>query len=294
MNNKISKILSEVITECECDTRIESGIFDLYNADHLVIMVEHLAQRGISEEISEEILETSLFDEGKYPERQAYNKEGWLVTFPSKEYRDAAIKKRTHFGSDPTHGKGGMNLYYKKKGKKKRQKVQTTTTTQSQGEKPTTAAPQQKPQTQPQVAKQGDSSKTLKTPQQQAQPTDVEDTDFDSRDDDLERYIAAKSGGKFKSKYSQPTQTTQPSTEPSKPAEAPAIDVPVVTAPPKQYSEVSKKFASQKRWVATPYDEYHDAEGNVVAVVGLSGEIVPVKNTDREEYKIFAEKNMPL
>lgn len=294
MNSKISNIISEVVSECECDHRIETGIFNLYNADHLVVLVEYLAKRGMSEDDSEEILETSLFDEGKYPERQAYNKEGWLVTFPSKEYRDAAIKKRTHFSSDPTHGKGGMNLYYKKKGKQKRQKAQVTTTTQSQDEKPTAAAPRQKPQSQPQVAKQGDSSKTSKATQQQAQPTDVEDTDFDSRDDDLERYIAAKSGGKFKSKYSQPTQTTQPSTEPSKPAEAPAIDVPVVTTPPKQYSEVSKKFASQKRWVATPYDEYHDAEGNVVAVVGLSGEIVPVKNTDREEYKIFAEKNMPI
>jgi hypothetical protein len=28
-------------------------------------------------------------------------------------------------------------------------------------------------------------------------------------------------------------------------------------------------------------------------VVGLTGEVVPVKNVHREEYKLFAEKNMP-
>jgi len=28
-------------------------------------------------------------------------------------------------------------------------------------------------------------------------------------------------------------------------------------------------------------------------VVGLSGEVVPIRNNDREEYKIFAEKIIP-
>ena len=111
MNKNTSKIIENLITECECDARIENGVLDLYNTDHLIVLSEHMANLGISEsEIEEFIIETGVL-EGKYPERQAYNKEGWLVTFPSKEYRDAAIKKRTHFGSDPTHGKGGMNEF---------------------------------------------------------------------------------------------------------------------------------------------------------------------------------------
>lgn len=289
MNNKILKILSEVITECECDTRIESGIFDLYNADHLVIMVEHLAQRGISEEISEEILETSLFDEGKYPERQAYNKDGWLVTFPSKEYRDAAIKKKTHFSSDPTHGRGGMNLYYKKKGKQKRQKSQSVSTTQQTTEKPKAVAPvQQKPQT---TSQQKQEVPSVDVPtQKQPEPEAVDDTDFDSRDDELEKYIATKSGGKFKSKYSPEGSGTEP-TQGAAPTPAPEIDVPVITTPTEEYAAVSKRFATQKRWISTEYGEYRDAEGNPVAVVGLSGEVVPIRSNDREEYKIFAEKS---
>ena len=294
MNKNTSKIIEELITECECDVRIENGILDLYNTDHLIVLSEHMTNLGISEnEIEEFITETGVV-EGKYPERQAYNKEGWLVTFPSKEYRDAAIKKRTHFSSDPTHGKGGMNLYYKKKGKQKRQTQQATTTTQPSASQKQQAPAQAAPATEPVATKK-------RTPEQEKAYRDaVSRQAFPSKsqDDALMSYIGSKNKNFKRGATQEPSTTPQtekptaPDSEPS--STAPAIDVPVVTAPPKQYSEVSKKFASQKRWVATPYDEYHDAEGNVVAVVGLSGEIVPVKNTDREEYKIFAEKNMPL
>ena len=293
MNKNTSKIIEELITECECDVRIENGILDLYNTDHLIVLSEHMTNLGISEnEIEEFITETGVV-EGKYPERQAYNKEGWLVTFPSKEYRDAAIKKRTHFSSDPTHGKGGMNLYYKKKGKQKRQTQQATTTTQPSAPQKQQAPAQAAPATEPVATKK-------RTPEQEKAYRDaVSRQAFPSKsqDDALMSYIGSKNKNFKRGTTQEPSTTPQtekptaPDSEPS--STAPAIDVPVVTAPPKQYSEVSKKFASQKRWVATPYDEYHDAEGNVVAVVGLSGEIVPVKNTDREEYKIFAEKNMP-
>ena len=38
----------------------------------------------------------------KYPERQAYNAKGILVTFPTPEYKADAIKRGTHFEEDPT------------------------------------------------------------------------------------------------------------------------------------------------------------------------------------------------
>ena len=288
----IDKFISEIITESALDQRISDGLINLKNIEHIQVVAEVLYDRGVDEEIINEFIQ-QFVDEGKYPERQAYNKEGWLVTFPSKEYRDAAIKKRTHFGSDPTHGKGGMNLYYKKKGKQKRQTQQAPTVTEPK-----------EPSAQPKQQSKAKASPTGKIP-----TTDTPKNGYKSKTDtvgaapstespeqEFERLSAEEEDGveeKPKINTGQKSPQKDTSTLSSKPAEAPAIDVPVVTTPPKQYSEVSKKFASQKRWVPTPYDEYHDAEGNVVAVVGLSGEIVPVKNTDREEYKIFAEKNMP-
>jgi hypothetical protein len=289
---KERKLFEQIVSELEC-AKIESGIFDVYNPDHLILFVEHMVEFGMSEMAAEQYLEMAL-EEGKYPDRQAFNKEGWLVTFPSKGYRDAAIKKGTHSISDPTHGKGGMNLYYKRKGKQRRQKTQDTSTVQAPEEAP--KAPVYKQKTQPPAVKQKQQATGTDSSQQPKPDEDQEDTDYASRDDDLEKYIANLSGNKFKSKYSKPTDTTATTqnaqADQTGAAPAPAIDVPVITTPAPQYANVSKKFATKKGWKAEPYGEYRDAEGNPVAVVGLSGEVVPIRNNDREEYKIFAEKEM--
>ena len=188
-----------------------------------------------------------------------------------------------------------MNLYYKKKGKQKRQTQQAATSTEPAAPQKQTAPAQTTPAPEPPSVKR-------RSPDQEKAYRDAvsrQKIPSKSQDDALMSYIGSKNKNFKRSGAQQPTTSTQPTqvatsdATPSQTTAAPSIDVPVVTAPPKQYAEVSKKFAEQKRWMATPYDEYHDAEGNVSAVVGLSGEIVPVKNTDREEYKIFAEKNMP-
>ena len=294
MKNEIEKLIENVILDCESDDRISSGVFDIHNADHLAVFVERSVRFGLTEEIAENLLDTAMFAEGKHPDRQAYNKEGWLVTFPSKEYRDAAIKKGTHAISDPTHGKGGMNLYYKRKGKQKRQTAQATTSVDQQvntGQTVKQPASVAQPINQ-KTAQTGTSADTSKDSKSTSQAPD-EDLDVDSRSDALLKYAAKKLGPTYKGKYSQEPSSEAPAA-PAVPAsaEAPAIDVPVVTTPPEQYSSISKKFADKKGWKAEPYGEYRDAEGNTVAVVGLSGEVVPVKSVDRDEYKIFAEKNM--
>jgi hypothetical protein len=295
MKNEIEKLIENVILDCESDDRISSGVFDIHNADHLAVFVERSVRFGLTEEIAENLLDTAMFAEGKYPDRQAYNKEGWLVTFPSKEYRDAAIKRGTHAISDPTHGKGGMNLYYKRKGKQRRQTAQATTSVDQQvntGQKAKQPAPVTKPINQ-KSTKTGSPKDTPKDSKPKSQAPE-EDLDVDSRSDALLKYAAKNLGPTYKGKYSQePSSETPeaPKPEAPAPAEAPAIDVPVVTTPPEQYSSVSKNFATKKGWRAEPYGEYRDAEGNTVAVVGLSGEVVPVKSVDRDEYKLFAEKN---
>jgi len=284
MNNFIDNI----ITEASLDARIPDGMVDLKNTEHLQVVAEAMYDACGDEKIVNEFVQ-AFMEEGKHPERQAYNKDGWLVTFPSAEYKQKAIKKGTHFSSDPTHGKGGMNLYYKKRGKQKRQTQQAVSATQQVEPATGKPTPQKKPATAP-----------------QAKPTTAGGAEDSATRSARLASLTAKSGAS-KEPSQAPEQAPADTTEPSsataaapadkqaatKPAEVPAIDVPVVTTPPDQYASVSKKFASQKGWTSTPYGEYRDAEGNPVAVTGLTGEVVPIRSNDREEYKIFAEKNMP-
>jgi hypothetical protein len=284
----IENFISSIISEASLDNRIPDGIVDINNVSHIMVLAEIVYDRCGDEEVVNEFLE-SMIGEGKYPERQAFNKDGWLVTFPSKEYRDAALKKGTHSVSDPTHGKGGMNLYYKKKGKQKRQTQQSTSTVQSTDKSTAPVAKQQALSTTP-VDKNAE-------PQSQKQPTQpdtksaIYSTVVDDEVDDgpktpvVKPTMAKKPSPKPEE---QPTRSEEPSTEPTQ--QAPEIDVPVVTTPPEQYSSVSKKFAEKKGWRSELYGEYIDREGNTVAVVGMSGEIVPIRSIDRDEYKLFAEK----
>lgn len=92
-----------IINDICCDNRIKNGIFRLDNEDHVFILQEYLEKAGYS--IEEIVSKTAkLFEEGRFPERQAYNKDGILVTFPNKEYRDRAVDKGTHFAENPKKG----------------------------------------------------------------------------------------------------------------------------------------------------------------------------------------------
>ncbi len=89
-----------LVNEICCDGRIKNGTFDLKNEDHVFILQEYLEKYGY--DINEVVDKTAgLFEAGRFPERQAYNKDGILVTFPSKEYRDRAVNKGTHFAENP-------------------------------------------------------------------------------------------------------------------------------------------------------------------------------------------------
>jgi hypothetical protein len=48
--------------------------------------------------------------EGKYPERQAYNAKGILVTFPNPEYKTAALARGTHFEVDPKKAQSNIEF----------------------------------------------------------------------------------------------------------------------------------------------------------------------------------------
>lgn len=91
-----SKLLDDIC----CDERVKNGIPNLEDPDFCFIMQEYLIKSGINE--SEVVDKTSsLFEAGRFPERQAYNKDGLLVTFPTKDHRDRAVDKGTHFAENP-------------------------------------------------------------------------------------------------------------------------------------------------------------------------------------------------
>jgi hypothetical protein len=297
MKNKITTLIDTILTESALDPRIESGIFDIHNIEHMQIMAEHMTAQGIDAAIISEVINELVVDEGKYPERQAYNKDGWLVTFPSAEYKQRAIKKGTHYGSDPTHGKGGMHLYYKGKGKQKRQTQQTVTSTGT--EKPVQNVPVT-PTTQPNavtnpeiVPTASDKSTEPKKKANKPATTEPEEytDDYTSADDAADEEKAAQAFGDFWAKNKQPV--AQPVSTQQVPPAPQSIAAPAIPAIPiaPDFTKPSKKFALDKGWKSTPYGEWRDRLGNTVAVTGLSGEVVPLKNTDREELKIASEKN---
>lgn len=286
--NTNTNYIDSIINEAALDPRVDSGIVDLNNPIHVRVVAETMYDYCKDETLVNEFVK-KFVEEGKYPDRQAYNKEGWLVTFPSKQYRDAAIKKGTHSIADPTHGKGGMNLYYKKKGKQQRQTQQDTTVTNEPAQ-PATANPASP---QPDSANPPANNPSSAPDDETAGMTPEEAAEFNKaigaapEDSDAPQKEPAPSnsdstlppaGGEEK-----PTAPAAPAA-PEKPA-APAAP------PPPSHAELSKKFASSKGWSPTPYGDWRDAQGGVAAVESqLSHEVVPVKAVDRDELKIYVEK----
>jgi hypothetical protein len=288
------------------DPRNESGLFDNNNPQHNEILREHFKKNlceafGTDPRIDGE--PCMLDEEGKHPDRQAYNKEGWLVTFPSKEYKDKAIKKGTHFASDPTHGKGGMNLYYKKKGKQQRQKQQDVSSTDQRDDvEPTTTekpsqqnqSPQQQNQTpqdqQNATPKKDDSGPTDSTPQQDQSGPKSSDKPLSDEEaqaeEEADRAEAARSssGGESTDGEDEQSQLNggQSGGQPQKPQQPPA---------PK-FAPITLEFASSKGWSSTPYGDWKSKEGEVVAVTSLSGEVTPIQSVLRDELKLFVQKKL--
>ena len=103
MKNIVEKIISEV----SLDERITDGIFTIENNDHMEVLRDYLNNKGIEKSVVTEFCNGVL--EGKYPERQAYNVNGILVTFPTPEYKQRALQRKTHFEKDPT--KAAPNVF---------------------------------------------------------------------------------------------------------------------------------------------------------------------------------------
>jgi len=94
--NLIEKILSDV----SLDPKVKNGMFSVENNDHMDVLRSYLVKRGLNE--CDVIEFCNRVVEGKYPERQAFNTNGILVTFPTPEYKQRALQRGTHFEEDPS------------------------------------------------------------------------------------------------------------------------------------------------------------------------------------------------
>lgn len=96
----MKEIYNKVLEAVAIDPRLDTGIFDVLNNDHLSIFREYLVKEGVAEETAI-AASNKLAEAGRFPERQAYNKDGLLVTFPSPEHKQRAIARGTHFEKNP-------------------------------------------------------------------------------------------------------------------------------------------------------------------------------------------------
>lgn len=103
----MSKLLDKIINEVALDPKVKDGMFNIEENDHMEALRDYLTKKGIDEDSVKTFSNKVL--EGKYPERQAYNAKGILVTFPTPEYKKEAIARGTHFEEDPT--KQASNLF---------------------------------------------------------------------------------------------------------------------------------------------------------------------------------------
>ena len=290
---KLTDIIYESIVDVCLSNVVENGIFDPHETSHLHSLIERLENVGLDEKTICEAI-NALTKEGKYPDRQAFNKEGWLVTFPTPEHRAAAIKKRTHFSSDPTHGQGGMNLYYKKKGKQSRQKQQGSSEVGADGEDVQQAKPAGEPDAAPADPAADDQGGEL--------PASGGGDGAAQQSGGQQGGSAPSSGGEGGSLPAADNSGGADAADSGEGAEkaAGAGDQPPASGDataqaPKtpDYVEISKRFALEKKWTSTPYGDWNDVKGQLAAVTALDDQVVPIRFTDREELKSRVAKQEP-
>jgi hypothetical protein len=103
----MSRLIDQILNEVCLDERIQDGIFDMSNNSHMDALRESMSDKfGISLNDCTSLHNKML--EGKYPERQAYNKDGLLVTFPTPQHKSRAIQRGTHFEQNPAKGQSNV------------------------------------------------------------------------------------------------------------------------------------------------------------------------------------------
>jgi hypothetical protein len=88
----MQRIIEKILNDVCLDERISDGIFQMENTLHMNALREYFIKKGLPERHAVNITNKML--EGKYPERQAWQKNtGILVTWPTPQYKAKAMKK---------------------------------------------------------------------------------------------------------------------------------------------------------------------------------------------------------
>jgi hypothetical protein len=179
-----------------------------------------------------------------------------------------------------------MNLYYKKRGKQKRTNQQgpsATEPTAPQGGATPPTTPVKEPAAEKQPANIGSAPSdkpAVVQPAQKPASSGANSGVSDTIPPDVTKNAPTGNGG---------ASGGASGATPGATSAVGAGTIPTPSAP--DYVALSAKFAQQKGWTSVPYGEWRNPMGEASAVVGMTGEIVPIKNVDREEFKIFAQKN---
>lgn len=94
--------LDTILNAISVDERIEDGIPNFENPAHVDVLRELMVKNGFHQSMAIELCNRLVEAKGKHPERQAFNKNGILVTFPTPDHKAKAISAGTHFDNDPT------------------------------------------------------------------------------------------------------------------------------------------------------------------------------------------------
>jgi hypothetical protein len=99
----MSHIIDNILAEICLDERVKDGIFRLNEEEHMCALRDYFVKRGLT--LEDAISITNAMQEaegaGNFPDRQAWNADGILATFPTPEHKKKAIARGTHFEKNP-------------------------------------------------------------------------------------------------------------------------------------------------------------------------------------------------
>ena len=270
----IERILSDVCSH----KNVTDGIVNFNNQSHIDVLKEVLSNLGIGSSKIEEI--ACSLGEGNFPERQAYNKEGFLVTFPDPVYKKKALSTGKYSEKDPTGGSGGMHLI---------KKVDTVDVNEPKIDKSKSVNTSTSDASKPQAK-----SVSEPTPPTPSTPTETspvkKDTTTTKAPTDAPHKVATP--------HIASTPTQQPTSVPKPPqtditqyttgvpvSPSTNLDLGKISA----YKDPSLEWAHNRKWIKRENNNYYDDAGNLKAITGLDDSVIPVSEEERLSLKQFIE-----
>jgi hypothetical protein len=261
----MKKFMYDLLLSVCLDERVTTGIFDPSLQEHVDVLVDHLGRKGLERRWICEFVNNMV--EGKYPERQAYNREGFLVTFPTPEHKKNALASGDFFQSDPTGGKGGMHLVKKAEPAPTAPEAAPSAPPPPAPEQP---AQQQKPAAPAQPAPAKPAPKAPELPAPIATPEAPK-----PNAPAMEKPSAGVDVPTAPTKYTKTDQ--QKSREHWRAGEQGKTE----------YVDPSVEWAHNQKWERTGNGNYYDAQGNLAAVTSLDGKVVPIDDANKERLKVW-------